>query len=504
MGGIKRRDFLKYGLGSFAAVVVGSNMPWITDNKAYAATKVQTLNFHITDAKKQMGTYNVSQLPQDSAVCYFWIYKVDGIDADCPGPTIFTTEGDTIGINITNQLDEPHAFFVPGMFNSGPIAPGQTVHKFFTAGKGGTYLYFDNLNAPVNRVMGLHGAFIVMPKAPEPGTRAGGLPHRFTPYSEPTPGVQKLFDDFGSAPWFPGLAWEEASPSTNTQPFRTYIWVLHQASPNLFAEVGDFTPGLEYPATQFVNRFLHDPFVATKPTTNAIPQYFTISGQSGHFSHNTPYICPNQRVGEPAVIRILNAGLWSHSMHIHANHQYICWVNGVVQENPIWVDVFNVYPMTIVDYVCPYMRPPSIPNVRGIGRADLGLPAGISGGRTWPPNEELNSYFPGPAPVGATPFQVGGSVTDGAGNSLGVQLSPLTYPMHDHSEPSQTSQGGNYNMGLISGINFIGDRNGAGPNGVGVINFPNQPLFHGPGPGSSFGVNGAYPAAVPPPWFTPE
>jgi hypothetical protein len=37
--------------------------------------------------------------------------------------------------------------------------------------------------------------------------------------------------------------------------------------------------------------------------------------------------------------------------------------------------------------------------------------------------------------------------------------------MHDHSEPSQTSQGGNYNTGLISGIYFIGDRNG-------TMNFP--------------------------------
>ena len=31
--------------------------------------------------------------------------------------------------------------------------------------------------------------------------------------------------------------------------------------------------------------------------------------------------------------------------------------------------------------------------------------------------------------------------------------------MHDHSEPSQTAQGGNYNMGLISGMYITGDRN---------------------------------------------
>ncbi len=480
---VSRREFVKYSLGGMAALVVGSGMSSILGDKAHAGARVETLNFHITDALKDMATHNTI----NSAQCYFWVYKEDRLPADCPGPIIFALEGDLVRINITNDLDEPHAFYLPGMFNSGVIAPGQTVRKSFIAKNAGTHLYFDNLNTPVNRVMGLHGTFIVMPKAPAPG-------HKFTPYSKPTAGVQQLFDDFGPTPWFPGMAWEDADPATNTPPFRTYVWLLHQASPNLFAEVGSLPAGQIIPADQFVNRFLHDPFDPVKPTTNAIPQYFTISGQSGHFGHNSPYLCPNRRVGEPCVIRLLNAGLWTHSMHIHANHMYITSVNGVVQSNPIWVDVFNLYPMGVVDYVNPYMRPPDVPNVRGIGRPDPGLPAGVSGGTTWPPFEEINSFIPGPAPAGATPFQVLGNQTarDVVGNpiSLGVQLSPLTYPMHDHSEPSQTSQGGNYNMGLISGMNVIGDRNTPG-----AMNFPNQPLINGPGP------VGIFAPAVPPPWW---
>ena len=98
------------------------------------------------------------------AQCYFWIFKGGDFPAESPGPTIFTTEGDTIEINITNSLDEPHAFFIPGMFNSGPIPPGHRDRNVYRRA-GGTYLYYDNLNTPVNRVMGLHGALIVMPKA---------------------------------------------------------------------------------------------------------------------------------------------------------------------------------------------------------------------------------------------------------------------------------------------------------------------------------------------------
>jgi hypothetical protein len=48
--------------------------------------------------------------------------------------------------------------------------------------------------------------------------------------------------------------------------------------------------------------------------------------------------------------------------------------------------------------------------------------------------------------------------------------------MHDHTEPSQTSQGGNYNMGMISGMNVTGDRNALG----GPVNFPNFPTVFGP------------------------
>ena len=51
---------------------------------------------------------------------------------------------------------------------------------------------------------------------------------------------------------------------------------------------------------------------------------------------------------------------------------------------------------------------------------------------------------------------------------IAQRQSPLCYPMHDHSEPAQTAQGGNYNCGLISGMYFIGDRNTPGAQ----MNFP--------------------------------
>ena len=66
--------------------------------------------------------------------------------------------------------------------------------------------------------------------------------------------------------------------------------------------------------------------------------------------------------------------------------------------NLIWLDVFSIAPMDIVDYLIPYMRPPDIPNVRGIGRADAGLPT--LSGTTWPPNEEIATILARPDYLG--------------------------------------------------------------------------------------------------------
>jgi len=485
MKDIKRRDFLKYTGTGIGALVIGNGLPWIFKDEAYAAVKVQTLNFHITDAMKQMVTFTppppVGPANNIPALCYFWIFKEDRFPAECPGPNVFCTEGDLIKVVITNDLDEDHSFFIKGVVNSGPIAPGATKTIRFKAPRGGTYMYLDNLNAPVNRVMGLHGAFIVMPRAARPG-------HNFTPYSRPTANVQKMYDDFGSTTHYPGLRWEDGNPATNTPPFRQNIWLCNDCSPKLNLEVGNLPAGVLADPVDFTKKFTEDPLVAPFDASgNYRPQYFTIQGQSGHFSHNNPFICPTNRVGEPTLIRVMQAGLQLHSMHIHANHVWVTSINGVVRENPLWVDTMTLHPGDAWDYTVPYMRPPDIPNISGIGPNHINIPglgfadtpmqcipnpliAGSVAHPCWPPTEEHNIFLPA--------LGINAGVTP-----IAVQLSPMCYPMHDHSEPTQTAQGGNYNNGLISGINFTGDQNALGGGGgtPGVpITFPNAPAIHGP------------------------
>ncbi len=96
--------------------------------------------------------------------------------------------------------------------------------------------------------------------------------------------------------------------------------------------MGNYTPGLNFPASTFMDGFLSDPFIATNTdprmtltvppipinnTFNRKPQFFTICGQSGIFATIIRHH-PMNRVGEPVVVHVMNAGLWTHSMHMHA------------------------------------------------------------------------------------------------------------------------------------------------------------------------------------------
>jgi len=330
----------------------------------------------------------------DGTQVFMWTFT-DASGPHFPGPVITVRSGQRVQIALTNALDELHAFTVPGVVSSGPILPGRTRLVTFTAPAGGTYLYFDPLNAPVNRVLGLHGAMVVLPAAGN------------TPYTRPTPAVQQLFDDLGVAPQVPGDAW--LAPPAN----RSRLWLFSQTDPRFNAQAQ---------AGQTIN--------AAKFVAGFVPDYFTINGLSGAFASHDPAIFPSGNIGEPHLIRILNAGVATHSPHQHANHIYILSVTGVVQGNVLFIDTFTVRPLDRVDWLLPFVRPPDIAGDPRTPLRDL-LP------------QELALVL---------------------GN---VPQSPLSWPMHCHMEQSQTALGGNYPQGLVAHMEIVGY--------VDKVPFPNQP-----------------------------
>ena len=365
---INRRQFLKIASSGMAAVAVGAaggySLFW-RGGEAMAATP--TLSLLMVDAQMEMS--DRVQLP-------VWVFQKEGDVPRLPGIAIFSVEGDSIEINITNKLTVKHSFYIPDVVDSGDILPNETVTVRFNAPAAGTYMYYDNLNAPMNRVMGLHGPLVVMPQIP------------FTPYSNPNTSMHNLFSDLGTTAHFPGNLWD---------PARNWFWFLNSFDP-IKNNAAAASPSMS--ASNFTNGYMS--------------QYFTINGKSGFFSSHDPHTRLSGNVGQPCLVRCMNAGLITHSYHLHGNHAYQLTNSDfdrgttVISENIRMLDAWPLAPLQGKDMLVPFIQPPDIPASK------------------WPPVQEKF---------------------------------PLDFPMHCHTEPSQTAAGGNYPHGLLTHFIITGPIN---------------------------------------------
>jgi len=117
----------------------------------------------------------------DGGAYLMWGYALDGGTMQYPGPTMDVNEGDTVVINLTNELAVPVSIVLPGQqdVNSTGGSPGLlaaeadpnggTVQYTFEATHPGTYLYYSGTNPELQVEMGLVGALIIRPSSQPPG-----------------------------------------------------------------------------------------------------------------------------------------------------------------------------------------------------------------------------------------------------------------------------------------------------------------------------------------------
>lgn len=294
---MKRRNFLKAGAAGIAGTLggLGGLIAW--SPRSYAATVNKT--YYISDGY-------ITQ--PDGVDVYFKGFSSSSGSLSVPGETLIVQEGDTVQITVINTLSTSHSFVIDGMVDSGAIAPGDIQTLSFTAGAPGSYLFHDALNAPYNRLVGLHGVFAVMP--------AGSA-------SELYPG----------------------SPTFVQQ----YAWVMNDIDPAW-----------------------HDRIRRNRtPNTAFTPRYFTINGRSmrvpGHADYGNPAIDSGYNydtrivgsIGDRALIRILNAGMAMHSVHFHANHVEWLAANGQVRPD-VWEKDTLLLPNNMggLDVIYPFAPPP--------------------------------------------------------------------------------------------------------------------------------------------------
>jgi FtsP/CotA-like multicopper oxidase with cupredoxin domain len=229
-------------------------------------------------------------LTPDGNSVFMWGYGPNSGAFQMPGPVLCVNQGQTVTVNLTNNLPEPVSIVFPGQQNVqasvGPgtqaglltreALPGGTVTYTFTASQPGTYLYESGTQPHKQVHMGLYGVLVV----------------------RPTMGAN--------------FAYNNAS----TQFVGEFLLVLHEIDPDLHRAVE-----------------LGQPF----DQTTRHDRYWTINGRSmpDLLLDNSSPLLPEQpysalvRVeaqdpGNPNPDRILvryaNAGTVNHPFHPHGNH----------------------------------------------------------------------------------------------------------------------------------------------------------------------------------------
>ena len=235
----------------------------------------------------------------DGNSIFMWGYaNHDAPDNDhfqTPGPVLCVTEGETVVVNLTNTLPEPASIVFPGqagvtasggsagLLTTEAPASGGTVSYSFTAGHPGTYLYQSGSDQAKQVEMGLYGALIVRPNATT------------------CPAVAATNCAYGA--------------STRYDSGREYLLLLAEIDPVLHHAVE--TGGGTYDLNARRARYF---------TVNGRSFPDTIQDNGTGLQPNQPYgalvrLQPNTPASnQPALIRMINAGLLNHPFHPHGNH----------------------------------------------------------------------------------------------------------------------------------------------------------------------------------------
>jgi FtsP/CotA-like multicopper oxidase with cupredoxin domain len=273
----------------------------------------------------------------DGALVYSWGYGCNGtptgfapssISGTCsnmqvPGPTLIVTQGQTVTVNLINQLPTAAgktSILFPG-FNvtaTGGVqglltreaAPAGTVSYSFVASTPGTRAYYSGTQGDLQVEMGLYGAIIVLPSA-IPGACTSGV-HA----SNSTAQAHWGESDFRLA----AAAYNHAGACYD----REYLFQFSEMDPNIHNQALAQVTAKNGCTAGAVGCSL------SVPTEPYRPAYFMINGRSMpddmdpnyaiQYPHQPYNGNPHMHPGELTLVRIIGQGRWQHPFHEHGNH----------------------------------------------------------------------------------------------------------------------------------------------------------------------------------------
>jgi Multicopper oxidase len=234
-----------------------------------------------------------------------------------PGPTLIVTEGDTVTVNLTNELPVAAgntSMIFPGfkVSTSNGVAGvltreakrGTTVRYSFVATKPGTYVYHSGTQAELQIEMGLYGAVIVLPKTPPLACQTNAL------------GSQTDYRLSSAAYNHPQTCYD-----------REYLFQLMEMDSTIHVAAQQQVRSCDAAVAANPKAICAPIAVKTEPYH---PNYFLINGRSMPDDMDAPFSPayptqpyngnPHLHPGETMLIRAVGQGRIQHPLHIHGNH----------------------------------------------------------------------------------------------------------------------------------------------------------------------------------------
>jgi len=458
-----RRNFLKAGTATLSALAT------MAPKAVAQSTADVRIELAIRDTNVEMVDGTAVRMLGYQLVRYACRSGGAARSAECgqawvPGPVLRVTQGQRVTVVVHNFRPEPHGFEITGIPSSrivlaGGSAAGPGVGEAtFTAADCGTYLYHDASHnggrSPLYRILGLHGAFVIQPDYAALH-RSGDV---VTPYGSAAPEKLKslfrtLADPAAFLAKFPQLrgvyypgAWRPVEDLADEYGKQEKVWIISQVDPRLNALID--------------NSGINASPLTTNLADSFEPRYFTINGRSGFDLVDGDDVVVKARVGEPTLIRTLNAGLAHHAMHIHGNHIY------EIAEAELRLETVTP-PATSSTLSRPRTSTTAVrsfPFSRAVDSGAVIVRPAVFERDVWPmyPMQRkdvlLPLQVPPDIPVGQFEEMARRNVFIDHGTEYDSTREPfpLRYPVHCHCEMSQTAGGGNYPQGLTTHWEIIG------------------------------------------------
>jgi len=241
-----------------------------------------------------------------------------------PGPTLIVTEGDTVTVNLTNNLLErvgntsilfpgfqvttTGADVMQGLLTS-EAKPGESVTYTFVATTPGTRAYYSGTQSDLQIEMGLYGAIVVLPKTPIAATACvrnqnGGGDYTLS---------SSAYDATLGANALPNSCYD-----------REYMFQLAEVDPRIHAQAD------QQAHCSSANSLTPCPATLNVAIEPYRARYFLINGRSmpddmdANFAPPYPHQPyngnPHMHPGDQVLLRVIGQGRAQHPLHEHGNH----------------------------------------------------------------------------------------------------------------------------------------------------------------------------------------